>query len=293
EHVRAREGGQLRPGQLHVSAVDDRQHPLGRHQRSDARQRRLEERAVPHDPAVLLGNWCAGYQPGEGLEAGTIPTGQHQGPEALRRRLHFPLRCAEPCGRFAWRVPAGHDGVAPPQRRVALEQRRRQRVRSFRRSRASGTGSARRGFATHSPRRETRMKLWSGVLSPFSAKVRIALAEKKLGYETLVVPWSRKTLWGPKPPEFLAVSRHGQVPVLIDGEVAVFDSTVSCEYLEDRYPKPPLRPAGPGARLGGSCARASHRGARVRGDDARGGRRVAGGPPSLRRFAFASPLGHH
>ena len=38
---------------------------------------------------------------GEGLEAGTIPTGQHQGPEALRRRLHFPLRCAEPCGRFA------------------------------------------------------------------------------------------------------------------------------------------------------------------------------------------------
>ena len=44
------------------------------------------------------------------------------------------------------------------------------------------------------------MKLWSGVLSPFSAKVRIALAEKKLGYETLVVPWSRKTLWGPKPP---------------------------------------------------------------------------------------------
>ena len=92
------------------------------------------------------------------------------------------------------------------------------------------------------------MKLWSGVLSPFSAKVRIALAEKKLGYETLVVPWSRKTLWGPKPPEFLAVSPHGQVPVLIDGDVAVFDSTVICEYLEDRYPKPPLLPAGPEAR---------------------------------------------
>jgi len=92
------------------------------------------------------------------------------------------------------------------------------------------------------------MKLWSGVLSPFSAKVRIALAEKKLGYETLVVPWSRKTLWGPKPPEFLAVSPHGQVPVLIDGDVAVFDSTVICEYLGDRYPKPPLLPAGPEAR---------------------------------------------
>ena len=41
------------------------------------------------------------------------------------------------------------------------------------------------------------MKLWSGKLSPFSAKVRIALAEKKLDCELLDVPWSRKTLWGP------------------------------------------------------------------------------------------------
>ena len=87
------------------------------------------------------------------------------------------------------------------------------------------------------------MKLWSGKLSPFSAKVRIALAEKKLDCELLDVPWSRKTLWGPKPPEFLAVSPHGRVPVLIDGNVVVYDSTVICEYLEDRYPEPPLLPA--------------------------------------------------
>ena len=86
------------------------------------------------------------------------------------------------------------------------------------------------------------MKLWSGVLSPFSAKVRIALAEKQLPYETLQVPWSRKTLWGPKPPEFLVVSPRGQIPVLIDGDVTVHDSTVICEYLEDRYPEPPLFP---------------------------------------------------
>ena len=92
------------------------------------------------------------------------------------------------------------------------------------------------------------MKLWSGVLSPFSAKVRIALAEKRLGYETLEVPWSRKTLWGPKPPEFLAVSPRGQVPVLIDGDVTLHDSTVICEYLEDRYPEPPLFPTSAAAR---------------------------------------------
>ena len=92
------------------------------------------------------------------------------------------------------------------------------------------------------------MKLWSGKLSPFSAKVRIALAEKKLDCELLDIPWSRKTLWGPKPPEFLAVSPHGRVPVLIDGDVVVYDSTVICEYLEDRHPKPPLFPEGAAGR---------------------------------------------
>jgi glutathione S-transferase len=86
------------------------------------------------------------------------------------------------------------------------------------------------------------MKLWSGRLSPFSAKVRIALAEKNLDCEILDIPWSRKTLWGPKPAAFLAVSPHGRVPVLIDGDVVVYDSTVICEYLEDRFPKPPLYP---------------------------------------------------
>ncbi len=87
------------------------------------------------------------------------------------------------------------------------------------------------------------MKLWSGLLSPFSAKVRIVLAEKKLDFETLEVPWSRETKWGPKPPEFLAVSPRGEVPVLIDDDTTVFDSTRIAEYLEDRHPQPPLFPA--------------------------------------------------
>ena len=92
------------------------------------------------------------------------------------------------------------------------------------------------------------MKLWSGVLSPFSTKVRIALAEKGLEYETVQIPWTRQTLWGPKPPEFLAVSPHGKVPVLIDGGATVYDSTVIAEYLEDRYPDPSLFPADAVAR---------------------------------------------
>ncbi|MEM8768628.1 MAG: glutathione S-transferase family protein [Pseudomonadota bacterium] len=87
------------------------------------------------------------------------------------------------------------------------------------------------------------MKLWSGTLSPFSAKVRLALAEKGLRAELAEIPWSRATLWGPKPEAFLAVSSKGEVPALEDGALAVVDSTVINEYLEDAFPAPPLMPA--------------------------------------------------
>ena len=90
------------------------------------------------------------------------------------------------------------------------------------------------------------MILWSGLLSPYSAKVRIACNEKNIRYELREVPWSRATLWGPKPPEFLAVSPRGQVPVLItDDGRAIPDSTVIIEYLEERFPTPALLPRDP------------------------------------------------
>lgn len=92
------------------------------------------------------------------------------------------------------------------------------------------------------------MKLWSGTLSPFSAKVRIALAEKGIDCEIAEIPWSRKHLWGPKPTAFLDVSPKGEVPALEDGDLAVFDSTVINEYLEEAYPSVPLMPASPAAR---------------------------------------------
>lgn len=92
------------------------------------------------------------------------------------------------------------------------------------------------------------MQLWSGLLSPFSAKVRMALAEKGIPVEILEVPWSRQRGWGPKPPEFLAVSPKAQVPVLLDGQTVVYDSTVICEYLEERQSEPPLLPGDPAGR---------------------------------------------
>lgn len=91
------------------------------------------------------------------------------------------------------------------------------------------------------------MYLWSGTLSVFSAKVRIAAKEKGLALELRELPWSRTVGWT-KPADFLAVSPRGQVPVLVDGDLAVFDSTTITQYLEERYPEPALMPADPAAR---------------------------------------------
>lgn len=86
------------------------------------------------------------------------------------------------------------------------------------------------------------MKLYSGPLSLFTAKVRIALDEKQLPYELVSVPFSRAAGYSPKLPEMLAINPKGQVPVLIDDDVSLYDSTLILEYLEDRYPEPPLYP---------------------------------------------------
>lgn len=91
------------------------------------------------------------------------------------------------------------------------------------------------------------MKLYSGPLSLFTGKVRIALAEKGLPYELVSVPFTRAG-YQPKDPVVLAVNPKAQVPVLEDGELMVYDSTLILEYLEDRHPAPPLYPADPVGR---------------------------------------------
>ena len=92
------------------------------------------------------------------------------------------------------------------------------------------------------------MLLYSGPLSLFSRKVEIALNEKALPFERVMVPFSQAAGYSPKHPAVLAANPKGQVPVLIDGDLTLFDSTLIFEYLEDAYPVPPLYPAGAGAR---------------------------------------------
>jgi glutathione S-transferase len=84
------------------------------------------------------------------------------------------------------------------------------------------------------------MTLYSGPLSLFSRKIEIALHEKSLPFERIQVPFSQAKGYAPKHPAVLAANPKGQVPVLVDGDLTLFDSTLIFEYLEDAYPAPPL-----------------------------------------------------
>ena len=59
------------------------------------------------------------------------------------------------------------------------------------------------------------MKLYSGPLSLFTAKVRIALAEKELDYERIEVGWSLADRYRPHHPDVVALNPKAEVPVLV------------------------------------------------------------------------------
>jgi glutathione S-transferase len=92
------------------------------------------------------------------------------------------------------------------------------------------------------------MILYSGPLSLFSRKVEIALAEKDLAYERVTVSFNQTKGYSPKHPAVVAANPKGQVPVLVDGDLTLYDSTLIMEYLEDAYPVPALLPKIPKAR---------------------------------------------
>jgi glutathione S-transferase len=89
------------------------------------------------------------------------------------------------------------------------------------------------------------ISLYDHPLSPYGQKVKIALREKGVAFET-VSPGGLGA--GGAAGEFAKANPRAEVPTLVDGETAVFDSTVILEYLEDAYPSPALLPASPGDR---------------------------------------------
>jgi glutathione S-transferase len=86
------------------------------------------------------------------------------------------------------------------------------------------------------------VKIYGAILSPFVRKVLAVCKLKELDYEHVVI------FPGDKSPEFLAVSPLGKIPGLEDGDLKISDSSVICEYLEEKYPQYPVLPATPERR---------------------------------------------
>ncbi|HEX7970179.1 MAG TPA: glutathione S-transferase family protein [Stellaceae bacterium] len=83
-------------------------------------------------------------------------------------------------------------------------------------------------------------------LSPYAQKVKIALAEKRIPFETRLP--DRFGSGAVRDEGFMQDNPRHEVPALVDGDVRIFDSTVILEYLEDKWPEPPLLPEDPAER---------------------------------------------
>lgn len=76
-------------------------------------------------------------------------------------------------------------------------------------------------------------------------KVRLALAEKGLPYESVLINLRKNEQ---KRPEYLAINPYGLVPALEDNGIVMYESTIINEYLEEAYPQVALLPKDAGAR---------------------------------------------
>jgi len=86
------------------------------------------------------------------------------------------------------------------------------------------------------------MTLFSRADDPWSHRTRIVLAEKSIHVETIDVQG------GNLPEDLLDLNPYHTVPTLVDRDLVLYDSRVIIEYLDERFPHPPLMPVDPVAR---------------------------------------------
>lgn len=89
------------------------------------------------------------------------------------------------------------------------------------------------------------LTLYDAARCPFCARVRIVLAEKGVPHESVAIDLSDRPAW------LYEKNPLGKVPVLEEDGWPLPESAVIDEFLNERYPEPPLWPADPGERAAG------------------------------------------
>ncbi len=87
------------------------------------------------------------------------------------------------------------------------------------------------------------MTLYTGSEDVYSHQVRIVLAEKGVNFEGVEVVGHQ-----PPPEDLIDLNPYNTVPTLVDRELVLFKSSIIMEYLDERFPHPPLMPVYPVAR---------------------------------------------
>ena len=90
--------------------------------------------------------------------------------------------------------------------------------------------------------KRSSMTFFSSPEDHYSHRVRIVLAEKGVTVDIVDVDSSNK------PEDLASLNPYNEVPTLVDRELTLFQSTVIMEYLDERFPHPPLLPVYPVAR---------------------------------------------
>lgn len=90
--------------------------------------------------------------------------------------------------------------------------------------------------------RRSSMTLFSDPCSQYSHRVRIVLAEKGVTVDIEDIDSDSVT------EEILEANPYGTLPTLVDRDLALYESKVVMEYLDERFPHPPLLPVYPVAR---------------------------------------------
>lgn len=90
--------------------------------------------------------------------------------------------------------------------------------------------------------RRSAMTLFSASHDPWSHRTRIVIAEKALDIEIIDVEANRL------PEDLLDLNPYHSVPTLVDRDLVLYDSRVIIDYLDERFPHPPLMPPDPVAR---------------------------------------------